>query len=399
MLRHLRGERAAGGHRAAAASRPAEAAQVDFGAGPLLTQPAGKPRRTWAFVMTLCFSRHQYVEFVWDQTRGHLARLSPPRLRVVRRACRARSSSTTPSAPSPAPVATTRWCSAPTPSAPKATASRSTPARRMIRRRRASSKPASSTSRATSCPCARSATSPISTPRHTPGCMEEAGIRMPRHHARAAAGPVRAGAAAAAALPAIAPDLGTWHRVVLHRDCHVQFERASTRCPSRWSARRLWLRATDGAVTLYDDYRLVATHLRAQRPGQRATPCAIICRRRRGTSSPTTATGAPSQARRVGPRCAELSTRLLARSHPRAAARGPRRPAPARALRRARDWKPPAPRALAHDSAALPHRQDDPGRRLRPAAVTAPRTRRDLQSGALCPQRGQPVRRQPNTLH
>jgi transposase len=25
-------------------------------------------RRTWCFVMTLCWSRHQYVEFVWDQS-------------------------------------------------------------------------------------------------------------------------------------------------------------------------------------------------------------------------------------------------------------------------------------------------------------------------------------------
>jgi transposase len=47
---------------------PAEAAQVDFGAGPVLTHPDGKARRTWAFVMTLCHSRHQYVEFVWDQS-------------------------------------------------------------------------------------------------------------------------------------------------------------------------------------------------------------------------------------------------------------------------------------------------------------------------------------------
>jgi hypothetical protein len=48
---------------------PGEAAQVDFGAGPILFDPArGEQRRTWCFVMTLCFSRHQYVEFVWDQT-------------------------------------------------------------------------------------------------------------------------------------------------------------------------------------------------------------------------------------------------------------------------------------------------------------------------------------------
>ena len=27
-------------------------------------------------------------------------------------------------------------------------------------------------------------------------------------------------------LPPIAPDLGTWHRVVLHRDCHVQHDKS-----------------------------------------------------------------------------------------------------------------------------------------------------------------------------
>lgn len=48
---------------------PTEAAQVDFGAGPILIDPAvGRERRTWCFVMTLCFSRHQYLEFVFDQT-------------------------------------------------------------------------------------------------------------------------------------------------------------------------------------------------------------------------------------------------------------------------------------------------------------------------------------------
>jgi len=63
---------------------PAEAAQVDFGAGPVLVHPDGKPRRTWAFVMTLAHSRHQYVEFVWDQSSATWL-VPPPRLRVVRR--------------------------------------------------------------------------------------------------------------------------------------------------------------------------------------------------------------------------------------------------------------------------------------------------------------------------
>lgn len=47
---------------------PGDAVQVDFGAGPVLVHPDGQPRRTWAFVMALARSRHQYVEFVWDES-------------------------------------------------------------------------------------------------------------------------------------------------------------------------------------------------------------------------------------------------------------------------------------------------------------------------------------------
>lgn len=49
--------------------RPGQQAQVDFGYAGLMLDPAtGKLRKTWGFVMTLSFSRHQYVEFVFDQT-------------------------------------------------------------------------------------------------------------------------------------------------------------------------------------------------------------------------------------------------------------------------------------------------------------------------------------------
>jgi transposase len=48
--------------------QPGEEVQVDFGfAGWLIDPVTGKLRRAWAFVMTLSWSRHQYVEFVWDQ--------------------------------------------------------------------------------------------------------------------------------------------------------------------------------------------------------------------------------------------------------------------------------------------------------------------------------------------
>jgi len=49
--------------------QPGEAAPVDFGAGPVITDVrTGEFFKTWVFVMTLCGSRHQYAEVVRDQT-------------------------------------------------------------------------------------------------------------------------------------------------------------------------------------------------------------------------------------------------------------------------------------------------------------------------------------------
>jgi transposase len=46
-----------------------ELAQVDFGSGPLITdRETGDVFKTWFFVMTLAWSRHQYAEVVRDQS-------------------------------------------------------------------------------------------------------------------------------------------------------------------------------------------------------------------------------------------------------------------------------------------------------------------------------------------
>lgn len=48
--------------------KPGEAVQVDFGKGPtLFDQRVGKEVPTWFFVMTLCWSRHQYAELITHQ--------------------------------------------------------------------------------------------------------------------------------------------------------------------------------------------------------------------------------------------------------------------------------------------------------------------------------------------
>jgi len=47
---------------------PGEAAQVDFGSGPKFVHPhSGAVLPSWFFVMTLCASRHQYAEIVFNQ--------------------------------------------------------------------------------------------------------------------------------------------------------------------------------------------------------------------------------------------------------------------------------------------------------------------------------------------
>jgi transposase len=47
---------------------PGEEAQVDFGsAGKMIDPETGKERKTWGFVMTLSWSRHQFVCFVFNQ--------------------------------------------------------------------------------------------------------------------------------------------------------------------------------------------------------------------------------------------------------------------------------------------------------------------------------------------
>ena len=47
---------------------PGTQAQVDFGSVGMMVDPVtGQPRRAWAFIMTLSYSRHRFVHFVFRQ--------------------------------------------------------------------------------------------------------------------------------------------------------------------------------------------------------------------------------------------------------------------------------------------------------------------------------------------
>ncbi|HEX7075595.1 MAG TPA: IS21 family transposase [Hyphomicrobiaceae bacterium] len=340
---------------------PGEAAQVDFGAGPLLVDPAdGRTKRTWCFVMTLCFSRHQYAEFVFDQKVATWLGLHrrafewfgavPGRLIIDNPRC-----------------AITRACS-----------------RDPIVQRAYAECAEGYAFRIDPCPPADPAKKGIveAGVKYVKGnflptrrfrdladlnaqarewVLTEAGERV---HGTTRERPLERFTLEKPLmrpLPDIAPDLGVWARVRVHRDCHVQFERALYSVPFTLIGRELWLRATDTAVSVYQDHRLIALHLRARSAGTRRTVAAHLPPAARAFFTHDRQ-WCLAQAEKIGRRAWSSS----ARCSPIASSSGcgpPRRPASRRAVRSAAPGSGLRPGARAR-FAALPYRQDDPRPRL-----------------------------------
>ena len=249
---------------------PGEAAQVDFGAGPFLADPNGTVRRTWAFVMTLCFSRHQYLEFVFDQS-------VPTWLGCHRRAFEWFASVPARIIIDNAKCAITRACAKDP----------------LVQRAYAECAEAYSF-KIDACPPAdpqkkgivesgvkyvKGNFLPTRTFRDLPDLndqarrwvLEEAGQRI---HGTTRERPLAAfelERPLLQSLPQTVPALGSWHQLILHRDCHVKFEYVLYSAPYTLVGQTLWLRATDQMVAIFQDYRLVASHLRSYRHGDRRT--------------------------------------------------------------------------------------------------------------------------------
>lgn len=111
-------------------------------------------------------------------------------------------------------------------------------------------------------------------------------------------------------LPPVAPDLGTWSEVRVHRDGHVQFDRGYYSVPFTLIGRALWLRATDSAVAIYQDYRQVALHPRGRKPGQRCTVRDHLPPQAQAFFAHDR-DWCVQQGIRIGPACAALIERLL----------------------------------------------------------------------------------------
>ncbi len=113
-------------------------------------------------------------------------------------------------------------------------------------------------------------------------------------------------------LPATPYDPAVWKQVKLHRDGHVVFEKSFYSAPCRLVGQTLWLRAGLREVRLFaSDFSLVATHTRASHPGQRLTQLDHLPPEKvRGLTA--TRPSCQAEADAIGPATAQVVAELLA---------------------------------------------------------------------------------------
>lgn len=251
---------------------PGAEAQVDFGSAGLLFDPElGRLRRAWAFVMTLSHSRHQYVEFVFDQRVATWCRLHRAAFEwfgaVPRRVVldNLKAAIVRAALYDPEVQRVYRDCAehygfliAPCrPRTPEHKGKVEQGGVHYVKR---------------NCLAGRAFRDLHDANGHAlRWCVEIAGRRC---HGTIKQQPLvvfeTVERAALLPLPATPWAPVTWKQAKLHPDCHVVFEGAFYSAPHRLIGQQLWVCATLAQVQLFHDHALVATHL-AARPGQRRT--------------------------------------------------------------------------------------------------------------------------------
>jgi transposase len=106
-------------------------------------------------------------------------------------------------------------------------------------------------------------------------------------------------------------DLAVWSKLVVGRDCYVNFARSYYSAPERLRGHEVWVRGGLNSVGVYEDYRLVALHPRAKEPGERHTILAHLPPEK-VPGLTTTRESCALQAAAIGPDTAEVVRRLLA---------------------------------------------------------------------------------------
>lgn len=251
---------------------PGDAAQVDFGSGPPIADPrTGELRKTWIFVMTLCWSRHQYAEIVLDQSTVtwlgcHRRAFEwfggvPGRIIIDNPKCAiTRACHTDPTVQRAYAECAEGYGFKISPCPPR------DPQKKGIVE--------------AGVKYVKRAFVPLREFRDLTDGNRQLhewilGVAGTRTHGTTREQPLKRFAQTEKALlqklPSVAPELAVWSKVSVHGDAHVQFERALYSVPFRLIGQELWLKAGTGIVTVFKDHTLVATHPRASGPGQRST--------------------------------------------------------------------------------------------------------------------------------
>lgn len=253
---------------------PGEEAQVDFGsAGPMLDPQTGQMHKAWAFVMVLSFSRHQYVEFVWDQSvatwlllhRHAFEFFGAVPKRVVLDNLKA---AITKACWDDVQVQQAyRECAehygfliAPCrPRTPEHKGKVEQGGVHYIKRNFLGGRTPTTITQAN--------TDVVE------WCHTTAGLRT---HGTTKAQPLRQfeqlERARLQALPSAPYDLAIWKQAKVHSDCYVVFDNAFYSAPFRLIGQQVQVRGGSREVRIYTaDFQLVATHARAEQPGQRLT--------------------------------------------------------------------------------------------------------------------------------
>lgn len=291
---------------------PGEEAQVDFGtAGKLLDPRDGQLKKAWVFVMTLSWSRHQYVEFVFDQEVATWLRCHRhafeyfggiPRRLVIDNLKAAIVRATF---HDPVVQRAYRECAehygfliAPCrPATPQHKGKVEQGGVHYVKRNFLAG---------------RTLRDQVDANRlGLVWCRETAGQRI---HGTIKERPLvrftDVEQAALQPLPAAPYALTIWKRAKLHPDCHIVFQGAFYSAPHRLIGHTLWVRAADTSVVLYHEHEPIASHPRARRPGERLThpdhlpPEKVV-------ALMATPAWCLRRARELGPQTAELIGRLL----------------------------------------------------------------------------------------
>jgi transposase len=253
---------------------PGAEAQVDFGyAGKMVDPKTGRARKAWAFVMTLSWSRHQYVEFVFNQKVPTWLRLHrhafeffggvPERVVIdnlkagITKACWEE----------PEVQIAYQECAAHygfliapcRPHTPQHKGKVEQGGVHYVKRNFLGGREMTTVTQANRDVKA--------------WCLTTAGQRI---HGTTKKQPVvqfeETEIAALQPLPETPHDLAVWKQAKLHRDCYVVFENAYYSAPFRFAGQQLRVRGGSREVRLYTgDYQLIATHDRATEPGERLT--------------------------------------------------------------------------------------------------------------------------------